>query len=214
MVSDADHDVAFLEDEDELLRQLPPWSPDHSASYDEVFSTPDQSQSHDSLDWDNLSMPIQVGQRGHSTTIEQSPPETRPANSPEISPVSPYVYPGRITRSLVRSGQFDLEPDPLQHPVRTERPVVNSQTSSEAALSPFHRDNLVRRPITPARSRRPRNNPALRRPRVTVMVEDDSTIRISDGQWARLAEQTAAAAGRRRARPVPLTAPTSPETSE
>ena len=131
-MSDADHDLAFLDrSEDSLLRQLTPWTPDTSvSSHGDVFEEEGQI-SQSSLDWDNspeLCL-APVGDRLHSTEIATPALEQLPEN--QTSPISPYHFPGRITRSLVRSGNFDIELPQSDHQIRVAHVAIASQSSAE-----------------------------------------------------------------------------------
>ena len=83
--------------------------------------------------------------------------------------------------------------------VRSGRFTLCSQSSSEYPQSPFNRDNPRRRPLIPVR----------------VFIENDNTVRITDDQWARIANSAAMNAQTQQtpSRSRPLTRVSTPDLS-
>ena len=166
-----------------------------------MFQDSNDSGDHASLDWDNLSTLVEIGSHFDSTRAEQveAAHTPLPGFKPAISPISPYDYEQRITRSIVHSGQFDLFQLPTVHPARTATAVTASQSSNETPLSGFRRLNPLRRPLSKP---------------VKVTHEDDETIVITDRQWEQLAAKQKKKRGNgKTTTTLPLTVPTSSESS-
>ena len=203
-MSDADHDIGFMGYDNDLLDQLPPWSPNMSPpTSPDVFHDDNASEDIASLDWDNLPTLVEIGNHLESTRADQleDTPTPSPGSRPAISPISPYDYNKRITRSIVHSGQFDYFQFPVTHPIRTDTAMTASQSSSETPLSGFRRLNPMRRPLS--------------RP-VKVTHEDDETIVISDRQWEKLAAREKAKKSKKgngTTNTLPLTVPSGSEAS-
>ena len=201
-MSDADHDTGHTGYDDNILNQLPPWSPEQSSSTSvSVFDAIDNSEDNESLDWDNLSTLVEIGSHFDSTRADQLEAALTPLPGfkPAISLISPYDYEKRITRSAVRSGQFEHFQFPTIHPIRTATAVTASQSSNDTPLSGFKRLNPMRRPLS--------------RP-VKVKHEDDETLIITDKQWENLAaKEKRKKRGNGTNSTLPLTVPSGSETS-